>query len=44
MAAQICIKMARGTFFQRVDIAHRFLMVFFQEVSVRGCTETLFFD
>ena len=28
MAAQICIKMALGTFFQLVDIANRFLRVF----------------
>ena len=27
MAAQICIKMARGTFFQLVNIANRFLQV-----------------
>ena len=32
MAAQICIKMARGTFFQLVKKANRFLRFFLQAI------------
>ena len=50
MAAQICIKMACGTFFQLVKKANRFLPFFYKldtrhqlEIYLRGCTGTLFF-